>query len=83
MPATENFTKLRSRIEDMLSQYGVENAPSDQPLFSSGILDSIAAVQILMQLENDFEVDLSDEDFDITNIDTIQSLENFLSQRSI
>lgn len=45
------------------------------------MLDSIAAVQVLLQLENDFQVDLSDEDFDITYIDTLQSLELFLADR--
>lgn len=45
------------------------------------MLDSIAAVQVLLQLENDFQVDLSDEDFDITYIDTLQSLEQFLADR--
>lgn len=79
----EDFTKLRTRIEGILSQYGVENVGCDQPLFSSGILDSVAAVQILMQLENDFDIDLSDEDFDISHIDSIQTLEQFLSARQM
>lgn len=81
MTTNENVTKLRARIESILSQYGIENVRSDQPLFSSGMLDSIAAVQVLLQLENDFQVDLSDEDFDITYIDTLQSLEQFLADR--
>lgn len=72
---------IRSMVLNLLGEHGHTGVADTQPLFSSGLLDSVAATQVLLALETDFGVDLSDEDFDITEIDTLQSLESFVASR--
>lgn len=76
-----DIQNIKKHITGILSGYNIHQIAEDQPLFSSGLLDSLAAVQILTQLETDFDIDLADEDFDINHIDSLQSLESYLMTR--
>jgi acyl carrier protein len=74
---------IRSRIESMLAERGVGAAVGDHDsLFVSGLLDSVAATQLLLALESDYGVDLSDADFDISRLDTVAELEAMLAARN-
>lgn len=75
------FQHIKENILSTLAEYGVHNVTDDQALFSSGMLDSIAAVQILTQLEAEFGLNLADEDFDINHIDSLQALQSYLQSR--
>ena len=46
----------------------------DAPLFSSGIIDSFALVELLAFLENDLNVEIDITDIDIDQLDTIDGL---------
>ena len=54
-------------------------ADSD-PLFTSGLLDSLAATELMVHLEAEHGVDLADPDFDIAKLDTIGDLEAMAGQ---
>jgi len=45
-------------------------------LFFSGLLDSLAATEVLLALERDHGIDLADADFDISRLDTIAEIES-------
>lgn len=49
-------------------------------LFLSGKLDSLAAAEVLGMLEADYGLDLSDVDFDITQIDTLAQIDALVSR---
>jgi acyl carrier protein len=66
---------VRNTITEMLVARDQDpNFEDAESLFDSGRLDSIAAVNILLLLETDCGVDLSDPDFDISQIDTLQQI---------
>ncbi len=71
----DTATDLRARIVAMLAERGRTNVAEDESLFLSGVLDSLAAAEVLGILESDFGVDLSDLNFDITEIDTLARLD--------
>lgn len=73
---------IREMILSLLKTRGVETVGETEPLFSSGLLDSLAATDVLMALESRYGVDLADEDFDILQIDTLAGLESFLGGRN-
>lgn len=74
MTSTHSET-LRKAIAEMLTTRDLDsNFDPDESLFDSGRLDSIAAVNILLLLETDYGVDLSDPDFDVSQIDTLQKI---------
>lgn len=76
---TVNIDDVRSKISQMLIARDQDgNFRDDESLFDSGRLDSIAAVNLLLALESDYGVDLSDPDFDISRIDSLQDIADLL-----
>lgn len=75
-----NIESVRKTIAEMLVARGQDaHFEDDESLFDSGRLDSIAAVNVLLALESHFGVDLSDPDFDISQIDTLQEIRSLVS----
>ena len=73
--SNQGLQNLRRTIGQMLQERG--HAPEfldSDSLFDSGRLDSMSAVNLLMELEQAFDVDLSDPDFDISQIDTFEQI---------
>lgn len=72
----QSSVRLRDMIATLLHDAGdtAPFGPADS-LFLSGRLDSLAAVEVLSALEQDHGLDLSDADFDITEIDTLAQIE--------
>ena len=67
---------IQTVIAEMLQERDkpADIAPDDA-IFTSGLLDSLAATELIMTLEGEFGLDLADADFDISQLDTINSLE--------
>lgn len=74
--------KVRAQIFASLAERGLGHIGEHERLFSTGLLDSLAATEILIALENEYGVDLSDEDFDILEIDTLDGIEKLISARA-
>ena len=71
----------RARITELLVERGDTNSfGDDESLFFSGRLDSLAATQMMMLLEEEFGFDLSDADFDITRLDTVAEIEAMVAE---
>lgn len=78
-----NIDTVRNRIAQMLIARDQDASfRDDESLFDSGRLDSIAAVDLLLALETDFGVDLSDPDFDISQIDTLEEINALVSSQA-
>ncbi|NKB53480.1 MAG: D-alanine--poly(phosphoribitol) ligase subunit 2 [Rhizobiaceae bacterium] len=71
---------IKTVVTDMLQERGkaVDVATTD-PIFTSGLLDSLAATELMIMLESEFGVDLADTDFDISMLDTIGDLESLVA----
>ena len=73
--------ELRNKISELLVERGQSpDFTDDASLFDSGLLDSIAAVNFLMELESVCDIDLTDPDFDLSRMDTFTALKNLLSE---
>jgi acyl carrier protein len=65
-------TKLRTFIDDLLQERDDTEGFSDSDsLFASGRLESLAAVQMVAFLEQEFGIDFSNIDFETDRIDSI------------
>ena len=70
------MTRIHQAIADLLKERGQDSAIGPQDaLFTSGRLDSLAAVEVVMLLEREFGIDLADADFDISRLDTVAEIE--------
>jgi acyl carrier protein len=57
-------------------------ASVETDLIETGMLDSLALVELLAQLEESFDVSISTDDLEIENFRSIASIAGFVAQRS-
>jgi len=81
LPDIETASRsIRDTLAGMLAERGHTGpVADDQSLFFSGLLDSLAATQVMLVLEKDYGIDLADADFDISRLDTIADLEALIA----
>ena len=60
----------------------LEPPPSDLDLFDTGVLDSLAFVELLLRLEQDFGVAVSVDDLELENFRTIERIAAFVGTRA-
>jgi len=75
--------RLRERIADVFSGALHLDVPSvDTDLFDTGVLDSMAFVELLLQLEREFGVSTSVDDMEVDNFRSIASIADFVRSRA-
>ena len=57
------------------------DVPPITDLIESGLLDSLALVSLILDLENTFSIIVSYDDLDINHFRTLSSLSNFIRQQ--
>ena len=78
-----NERELPERIARVFSAaLSVEVPSADTDLFESGILDSLAFVELLLQLEREFGVTTSVDDLELENFKTIARIAEFVRART-
>jgi len=60
----------------------VEVSSIDTDLFETGVLDSLAFVELLAFLEKEFEIKVQLNDVEVDNFKTIRKIANFVLERS-
>jgi acyl carrier protein len=81
---TEVKSRMRNYLTRRLRMKG-DGTPlrDDDLLFTSGRLDSLDAVEIIMSIEADYGVNFSDIDFDLTRLDSIEAIAELVSTSSV
>jgi D-alanine--poly(phosphoribitol) ligase subunit 2 len=73
-----------AEIQEMMREkFLVDIKSSDDDLLSSGILDSLTLVQLLVMIEERFGVQIPLSDLEIDDIRTINSIVNLISNRKL
>jgi acyl carrier protein len=78
-----------SQVTDALSQYiaaKILKQPKrvvreDEPLISSGLIDSFSLVDLALYVEDQFGVHLDDSELNTATFDTLGQLDNLIQQR--
>jgi D-alanine--poly(phosphoribitol) ligase subunit 2 len=70
--------RVRSVIRGALN---VEVPRDDTDLIYSGLLDSLALVTIIVEIESEFGVELPLEDFDLDRFRSVDLIAEFLTER--
>ena len=76
---TEQIKKF-IQTEIVKDNSAAELADTDN-LIESGIIDSLGIQQLIMFLENEFKIDISDDDLVPDNFETIGDIEKFISSK--
>lgn len=68
--------QLRDFIDKALASQGDRGSyADDEPLFSSGRLDSFTMMNLVMHLEQAFGIDFASTGFDVDLVDSIDAME--------
>jgi methoxymalonate biosynthesis acyl carrier protein len=78
-----NATEVERAILDCLRQrLGVEVASSEVDLIEAGVLDSMMFVDLIMFIEDQFQVTAALEDLEIENFASVAKMAQFVVARS-
>ena len=73
---------LQQQITAMFSKkLNLDVASVETDLIETGLLDSLALVELLVQLEESFDVSISTDDLELENFRSIASIALFVMQR--
>lgn len=73
--------RLRRTVGDLLAAHGDRKPFTDtETLFTTGRLDSLAATELIVALEQDYGLDLASADFDVSALDTVRDLSTLVER---
>ena len=77
-------SQMRNYVMQRLRMKG-DGAPLDDEdlLFSSGRLDSLDAVEIVMCMETEYGINFSEINFDLTLLDSIDAIAGLIDRHSV
>lgn len=79
---TQNLAAATSQIQDLLREQLLVDVDSpEEDLLSSGLLDSLALVQLLVSIEEGFGVRIALSDLRLDDIRSISSIANLIANR--
>ena len=75
--------KLREFLKETLENHGDHKDFADnESLFVSGRLDSFSMMNLVMYLEQAFDVNFSDLEFDVNLVDSVKEIEALVDSKS-
>lgn len=78
----DSIEKLRTFVtRDLVPDFKGPLGDSDS-LLTSGILDSMRIVKLLTFLENEFRLEISDDEFDPDNFDSLASIARLIAEKT-
>ncbi len=77
-PRMRNYVIQRLRMHGDLAPLNDED-----PLFTSGRLDSLDAVEIIMSVEMDYGINFSEINFDLTLLDSIAAIADLVDRHAV
>ncbi|MEM9763734.1 MAG: phosphopantetheine-binding protein [Pseudomonadota bacterium] len=74
--------EVKSRVRAYLSEY-IHNheLKDDDDVFALGLVNSLFALQLVMFVENEFEVFVSGSDVNLQNFKSIDAISGFVQQK--
>ena len=70
--------QLRSLLSDLLP---VDTVDASTSLFASGVLDSIALLDVVSRIEQHWSIRFSWSDVNLDNLDSLEKMVNFIAQK--
>jgi acyl carrier protein len=78
----DTLTLQRQVTALFAEKLNLDVASAETDLIETGLLDSLALVELLAQLEESFDVSISTDDLEIENFRSVTSIAMFLMQRA-
>ncbi len=75
----DEYTKLRTFLKKYIQNIELED---DQDIFAMGVVNSLFAMQLVLFVEKELGAPISNEDLDIDNFRTINSILNLIHRNT-
>lgn len=75
----DNAQILKTLTEYFIKEKSLTDLNPDDSLLTSGILDSLAIVKLLAFLEEEFDVEIDDADFDPDNFESLTAITSLVA----
>lgn len=70
-------------VKEFLNRHlSKKNIDNDENFFETGLVNSLFAMQLVLFLENEFEVTIENDDLDIENFKNINAIVSFVRLKS-
>ncbi|CAG0937725.1 methoxymalonate biosynthesis acyl carrier protein [Thermoflexales bacterium] len=75
---------VKLKIKQFLARYFKDyNLQDDEDIFSLGFVNSLFAMQLVMFVEQTFQIAIADEDLNIDNFRTINALSSLIQRKLV
>lgn len=80
-----NKNEICEKIKEMLSKVMEDNGkvPTTFDEDIAELMDSIEFVMLIVEIENEFEIKIDDDDFEIENVDTISKFADLVMKYTV
>ncbi|MEH2290141.1 acyl carrier protein [Nostoc sp.] len=77
------MNKIQTKIKSFLSKFfGNHDLQPDEDIFALGFVNSMFAMQLVLFIEQEFQVAIENEDLDFENFRTINSIANLVERKT-
>lgn len=78
----KSISEIKDDIKSFLSKHIKDcDFGDDQNFFTSGILTSMFAMQLLVYVENNFDIKVENKDLDLKNFSTLNAIGDFIDRK--
>lgn len=77
------MNKIQSKIKIFLSRFfGNHDLQPDEDIFALGFVNSMFAMQLVLFVEQEFQIAIENEDLEFENFRTINSIANLIERKT-
>ncbi|MBW4477604.1 MAG: acyl carrier protein [Tolypothrix brevis GSE-NOS-MK-07-07A] len=77
------MNEIQARIKNFLSKFfGSHDLQPDEDIFSLGFVNSMFAMQLVLFVEQEFQIVIENEDLEFENFRTINSIANLAERKT-
>ena len=79
MGTDENKGKIRTFLSRYIRNHELQD---DEDIFASRLVNSLFAMQLVLFIEKDFQIKVENEDLDLKNFNTLNSISAFIERKA-
>ena len=74
--------EVKETIRGFLSRHVRSKVEDDQNLFTSGLVNSLFAMELVLFVEKHFKIKVENEDLDLKNFNSVMAIAEFIGRKS-
>ncbi|MEH1906176.1 MAG: acyl carrier protein [Nostoc sp.] len=76
------MNQAKTKIKNFISRFiTIHDLQEDEDIFNLGFVNSMFAMQLVLFLEQEFQINIENEDLDFDNFRTINAMASFLDRK--